>query len=162
MQFWPAYEDETAKFGEPLMSKGIDIRYYAAGDLANPDAANEIGCACIFPRADGLYSGVIAERSEIPEVEEWYEDFLARNYEPIAFDPEKKTAAYEIEKVIEYDFMDMNRGESVYIRTSDMEGANIYVNGRYYDVEDTSVLDLLDNGLPKAIDQSSSRSGDSA
>ena len=50
---------------------------------------------------------------------------------------------------MKYDWLDIERKEPVIIRTSDMEGADIYVNGRYYNVEDDSVLTLLDNGLPR-------------
>lgn len=131
---------------------------FIGSSLINSSAASTIGCERYIPHPGGILQGVITDRSNMPEVFEWYEDFLARNYEPVAFDPDKLISIADIEKVIKYEWTDFEKKEPVIIRTSDMEGANIYVNGRYYNVEDTSVLELLENGMPTAVRRSSSDS----
>ncbi len=100
---------------------------------------------------NGYYHGVITERSNMPEVFEWYESFVKANYEPVPFDESKLKTIEDIKQIVKYDWLDLEQRERIYIRTSDMEGANIYVNGRYYNVEDISVLSLLDNEMPPQL-----------
>lgn len=113
--------------------------------------ANKMGCERCILRAGGYVKGRITERSNLPEVFEWYENFLAKYYEPVSFDPDKLISPEKLDKFVKYDWIDTEKKEPVIIRTSDMKGANIYVNGRYYNVEDTSVLELLENGMPPAV-----------
>lgn len=155
MERWPAAKTETAPFGKAMTADGTvlaDIPERLAGQegLAE-DLYNTIGCTLAVPRANGSFDGRICYHSDIPEVESWYREFLTKGYEPVAYDPEKKIAAVDIDRLVEFDFIDTEALEPVFIRTSDMEGANIYVNGRYYNVEDDSVLHLLDEGLPPSI-----------
>lgn len=136
---WPSMSDDELK------------GHYSAQD---EDAADRLGCSVYkltTSDSTGSYNGVITKRDQLPQVFEWYEDFLSKNYEPAAFDPAKLMTLDELQKVVEYDWLDTDKKQQVYIRTSDMKGANIYVNGRYYNVEDTSVLTLLDNGLPQSV-----------
>lgn len=102
----------------------------------------------------GGVESVIASREDMPQVFEWYEKFLSGNYEPVSFDPGKLISADKLGKIVSFDWVDMEKKEDIIIRTSDMEGADIYVNGRYYNVEDTSVLNLPDKGLPEPIGKS--------
>ncbi|MBR4553958.1 MAG: hypothetical protein IKO27_00025 [Ruminococcus sp.] len=113
--------------------------------------ANEMGCKRCILGAGGLLQGRITERSNMPKVFEWYESFLAGNFEPVKFNAKKLISPEKLEKVVEYNWIDTEKKEPVIIRTSDIEGANIYVNGRYYNVEDTSVLTLLDDGMPLPV-----------
>ena len=69
----------------------------------------------------------------------------------MAFDSEKLISAEDLGKVVEFDWLDVERKQQVFIRTSDMEAANIYVNGRNYNVEDTSVLELLEGDMPPSV-----------
>lgn len=155
LEYWPPVKDESVEFGKPI--RFVDFYVPSIDEaISDPDDFQSpvytIGCDRVLPRANGFSTGVIAYRTEIPEVEEWYEDFLTHNYEPVAFDESKKTAAADMGLLVKFNYIDVNRREYVYIRTSDMEGANIYVNGRYYNVEDNSVLDLLEDGLPESVD----------
>ena len=120
-------------------------------DLLNSSVASTMGCGRYFLQRNGYVHGVITERSNMPEVFEWYNDFLEKNYAAVDFDPDKLISPDKLEKVIKFHWIDFERKEPVIIRTSDMKGANIYVNGRYYNVEDTSVLELLENGMPPAV-----------
>lgn len=120
-------------------------------DLLNSSVASTMGCDRCILGAGGYVKGRITERSNLPEVFEWYENFLAKNYVSVAFDPDKLISPEKLDKFVKYDWIDTEKKEQVIIRTSDMEGANIYVNGRYYNVEDTSVLELLENGMPPAV-----------
>ena len=110
-----------------------------------------MGCKRCILGAGGLLQGRITERSNMPKVFEWYESFLAGNFEPVKFNAKKLISPEKLEKVVEYNWIDTEKKEPVIIRTSDIEGANIYVNGRYYNVEDTSVLTLLDDGMPMPV-----------
>ena len=69
----------------------------------------------------------------------------------MAFDSEKLISAEDLGKVVEFDWLDVERKQQVFIRTSDMEAAKIYVNGRNYNVEDTSVLELLEGDMPPSV-----------
>lgn len=152
LQYWPAPKGTDVEFGKaPEGSEGDHLDVDTL--LQSKQAAETIGCFKAAPRANGFVKGVIALRSDIPQVEQWYKDFVSKNYEPVAFDPEKKIAAVDIDQLVEYDYIDVDRGEFVYIRTSDMEGANIYVNGRYYNVDDASVLGLMNESMPEAINE---------
>ncbi|MBQ7187561.1 MAG: hypothetical protein IJR91_08010 [Ruminococcus sp.] len=113
--------------------------------------ANEMGCERCILGAGRYVKGTITERSNMPEVFEWYESFLAGNFQPVKFNAKKLISPEKLDKFVKYDWIDTEKKEPVIIRTSDIEGANIYVNGRYYNVEDTSVLELLENGMPPAI-----------
>ena len=106
-----------------------------------------IGCSII----SGEVHSVTASRGDMPQVSEWYYKFLEAGYEPVSFDPYKMIPAYKLDKTVRFDWVDLESKSDVIIRTSDMVGANIYVNGRYYNLEDTSVLNLLDNGMPEPI-----------
>jgi len=99
----------------------------------------------------GEVQSVIASRGDMPQVSEWYYNFLEAGYEPVSFDPDKMIASEKMGRIIRFDWVDLESKSDVIIRTSDMVGANIYVNGRYYNIEDTSVLNLLDNGMPEPI-----------
>ena len=120
-------------------------------DLLNSSVASTMGCDRCILGAGGYVKGRITERSNLPEVFEWYENFIAKNYVSVAFDPDKLISPEKLDKFVKYDWIDTEKKEQVIIRTSDMKGANIYVNGRYYNVEDTSVLELLENGMPPAV-----------
>jgi len=136
------------------------------GDIPDNDAAwalNQATSYALDPRGtvpatincqnisgEGV-NGVITSRQNMQPVFEWYEKFLSANYEPVAFDPNKKIASEKIGRIISFGWVDMEIKKEIFIRTSDMVGANIYVNGRYYNIEDTSVLNLLDNGMPEPI-----------
>lgn len=107
-----------------------------------------IGCENI---SGEWVNGVLTFRQNMQPVFEWYEKFLSANYKPVDFDPYKMIPAYKLDKTVRFDWVDLESKSEVNIRTSDMVGANIYVNGRYYNIEDTSVLNLLDHGMPEPI-----------
>lgn len=145
-ELWPySGGNVSVVFGHPPL--GDDHSYYITDSL-------NVNCSKMkfaIGAQTGHYSGVITRRSNIPELFSWYEKFLAANYEPVDFDPDKLMSAEEVNTVISFEWTDTERNEFVLIRTSDMQGANIYVNGRYYNIEDTSVLTLLDDGMPAPV-----------
>ncbi len=153
VEIWPYKEGVSVKsFGEVPSSGAYE---YYTETFEDTNLFCELGCErkiLQFEGHQGRYDGVITDAGELPQVQSWYYyDFLQNTPEPVPFDPDKIMTIEEIDTVISFDWIDHDRKERVYIRTSDMEGANIYVNGRYYNVEDNSILSLLDDGMPRSI-----------
>ena len=156
IEVWP-YKDASAvkelrDLGQLPEDSGYDqfLNYRQAG------FEKMLGCGKYILKKGGRYQAVTTTHDQLPQVKEWYEAFLAKNYKPVAFDSSKLITVDELQKVVKFDWLDAEKKQQVYIRTSDMKGANIYVNGRYYNVEDTSVLTLLDDGMPRPVSSISS------
>ncbi len=81
--------------------------------------------------------GMIPDDSQLEKARKWYEDFLAAGYQPAEFDPQEQVDADEMKSLI-FTYND----QTVTLVNTKFSGANIQVNGRYYNVEDISVLDI--------------------
>ncbi|SDB49928.1 hypothetical protein SAMN02910317_02554 [Ruminococcaceae bacterium FB2012] len=151
IEVWPYIDCSAVKELKELGQLPENSGYDQYSNYREQGVEKILGCGKYDLKKGGLCQGVTTEHDRLPQVKEWYEDFLSKNYQPVAFDSEKLISAEDLGKVVEFDWLDVERKQQVFIRTSDMEGANIYVNGRYYNVEDTSVLELLEGDMPPSV-----------
>lgn len=68
---------------------------------------------------------------------DWYTELKASGAEPVAYDPAGLSKFPDELMLIQF----YRDGESILVRTSDRDGANVYVNGYYYSVDASVVYD---------------------